>query len=77
MEILGTIRQRVDINPKDVILQLLSKEIGDGGVFERNGKFYLATEEYRNMTNEKEITEEKYRYVEALQLVLKNQKSKS
>lgn len=75
MEIYANFRQKVQVNPKDVIEKLIEKQIGWGNwVFEKDGKFYLGYEQsagYRSFDEEDGITEDRYRYVEALQLVLK------
>jgi hypothetical protein len=75
MEVYANIRQKVQINPKDVINTLIEKEIGwRNWIFEKDGKFYRGFEQsagYHSFDDEEEITEEKYRYVKALQLVLK------
>ena len=75
MEIYADFRQKVQVNPKDVIEKLIEKEIGwRNWIFEKDGKFYLGSEQSAGCHSfdvEDEITEDRYRYVEALQLVLK------
>lgn len=75
MEIYADFRQRVQVNPKNVIEKLIEKEIGSRNwTFEKDGKFYLGSEQSAGCHSfdvKDEITEERYRYVEALKLVLK------
>lgn len=75
MEIYANFRQKVQVNPKDVIEELIEKEIGwRNWVFEKEGKFYLVSEQSAGCHSfdvKEEITEDRYRYVEALQLILK------
>lgn len=75
MEVYADFRQKVQVNPKDVIEKLIESEIGwQNWIFERDGKFYLGSEESAGRHSfdvEEEITEDRYRYVEALLLVLK------
>ena len=74
MEIYADFRQKVQINPKDVIEKLIEKEIGQNNwIFEKDDKYYLGSEQSagcHSFNVEEEIIEERYRYVEALQLVL-------
>ena len=75
MKIYANFSQEVYIEPKEVIKKLIQKEIGsDNWVFEKKGKFYLGYEQSagcHSFDMEEEITEERYRYIEALELVLK------
>ena len=74
MEVYADFRQKVQINPKDVIEKLIEKEVGSNWIFEKDGKFYLCYEQSAGCNTfdvEDEITEERYRYVEALQFILK------
>lgn len=77
MEIYADIRQKVDINPIDVIQRLIYREITDEGViFEKDGKYYRSVEISRVYSEDVEITKEKYEYVRALELVLETLKQK-
>jgi len=75
MEINANFTQKVIINPKDVIEKLIENEIGwRSWIFEKNGKYYKGFEQSagcHSFDDEKEITQEKYNYVRALQLVSK------
>ena len=77
MIIYATFNQKVQIEPKDVIKKLIKQEIGNGRyswIAEKNGKFYHIHEESagcHSVSIEDEISQEKYEYVKALQLVLK------
>lgn len=74
MKIYADFRQEVYIKPEDVIKALINKEIGHSNwTFEKDGKFYLGFEQNagcHSFDMKEEITEEKYRYVQALELVL-------
>lgn len=75
MEINANIIQKVQINPQDVIKKLIEKEIGfDSWVIKKGDKFLMCTEKNAGYETEKEIEEDKYNYIKALQLVLKNLK---
>lgn len=73
MEIYVNFRQKVQVNPKEVIGKLIEKEIGcRNWIFEKEGKFYIGSEQSagcHSIDVEDEITEDRYRYVEALILV--------
>ena len=77
MKAYATFSQEVHIEPKQVIEKLIEKEIGNeyrNWIVEKDGKFYHVHEESAGCHSfdvEDEITEDRYRYVEALQLVLK------
>jgi len=75
MEIYANFRQKVQVNPKDVIEKLIENEIGwRNWIFEKDGKFYRGFEQSagcHSFDDEEEITQEQYNYVKALQLVLK------
>ena len=74
MEIYANFREKVQINPKDVIIKLIENEIGRyGWVFEKGGKYYRGFEQSagcHSFNDNEEITQEQYEYVSALQLVL-------
>jgi hypothetical protein len=74
MKIYADFRQMVRVNPKDVIEKLIEKEIGwHNWIFEKDGKFYRGFEQSagcHSFDDEEEITQERYDYVKALQLVL-------
>ena len=75
MEIYADFRQKVQVNPKDVIEKLIEKEIGwRNWIFEKDGKFYRGFEQSagcHSFDDKEEISQEQYEYVKALQLVLK------
>lgn len=75
MEVYADFRQKVQVNPKDVVEKLIESEIGcRNWIFEKKGKYYVGSEQSagcHSFDNEKEITQEIYEYVMALQLVLK------
>lgn len=75
MEIYANFKQKVQVNPKVVIEKLIEKEIGFGNwVFKKDGKFYRGFEQSagcHSFDREEEITQERYDYVRALELVLK------
>jgi hypothetical protein len=76
MEIYADIRQKVNIDPIDVIQRLINKEITDeGSVFEKDGRYYVELDEYRLGSSVKETTKEKYEYVRALELILNKLKN--
>jgi len=76
MEVYGNVRTKVDIDPEDVIKNLIKDEIGfQGWIFEKDGRYYRGFEVsagVHSFDEEAEITKEKYEYVKALQLILKN-----
>jgi hypothetical protein len=77
MKVYATFSQEVHIEPKQVIQKLIKKEIGNeyrNWIVEKDGKFYHVHEESagcHSVDVEDEISQEKYDYVKALQLVLK------
>lgn len=75
MEVYAKIKQKVQIDPKDVIENLIEKEIGTHGwIFETDGKLYKGWEESAGSHSydaKEEISKEKYDYIIALQTVLK------
>jgi hypothetical protein len=75
MQVYGNFSQKVQIEPKDVIKKLIEKEIGwKNWVFEEDGKFYRGFEESagcHSYDRKEEITQDKFEYVEALELILK------
>lgn len=78
MEIYVDFRQKVQVNPKNVIEKLIEEEIGwNNWIFEKDGKFYrgfVQSAGCHSIDDEEEITQEIYDYVRALQLVLKQLK---
>lgn len=74
MEIYADFRQKVQVNPWDVIEKLIDIEIGwRYWIFEKDGKFYRGFEQgagSHSFTRNEEITKDQYDYVIALQLVL-------
>lgn len=75
-EVYANIRQKVWVDPKDVISKLIDKAIGTGNwVFEEDGGYYKGYEQSagQHSFDEKEaITKDKYEYVQALKLVYEN-----
>jgi hypothetical protein len=80
MEIYADIRQKVQVNPKDVIEKLIEEQVGwHGWAFEKDNLYYRGFEQSagsHSYDEKEEITKEKYDYIRALQLVLENLKSK-
>ena len=74
MQVYADIRQKVEVNPKDVIEKLIEESIGwRSWIFERDGKYYKGYDQSagsHSYEEEKEISKEQYDYVRALQLVL-------
>ena len=74
MKIKAGFTQEVQINPKEVVEKLLSKELGwRGWVSEKEGKYYRCWEESagpRTWDEQVQIPKDKYDYIKALQLVL-------
>lgn len=72
MEVYGTSRIKVDIDPKDVIRQLIDKEKGyNGWIFEENEKYYMGFEVSRCCNDKEEITKECFEYINKLQDIYK------
>jgi hypothetical protein len=75
MEIYADFRQKVQVNPKNVIEKLIEEEIGwNNWIFEKDGNFYRGFVECagcHSVDCEEEISQEKYDYVKALKLILK------
>ena len=71
MEVYGKIRQKVEINPIDVINKLIENEIGfHGWIFNDNDKYYQGYEQsagLHSFDEKKEISKEKFDYVLSLQ----------
>ena len=86
MKIYAKIRQEVDVNPIEVIMLLIHKEIGDGWIYrggitsiDESEKFFKEWEEsagQHSINMDEEISEKQYDYVVALQLVLRELKEK-
>lgn len=75
MEIYASIRQKVNIDPIDVIKKLKDEALcgSRGWIFEREGKYYHEFETgggSHSWDEEEEITKEKYDYVRALELII-------
>jgi len=73
MEIHAEVRQKVHVNPVDVIDELINQEIGwRGWVVERNGKYYRGQEisaGSHSYDKEHEIGKDIWDYIKALELV--------
>lgn len=71
MKVYADIRQKVDVDPIDVIEKLIEKEIGHSGwVFIEDDKYYegyVISAGCHSMDEKEEITKEKYDYVISLQ----------
>lgn len=66
--------QEAYVDPKDVIKKLIEEEVGHGGwVAKIHDKYYRVWEEHHD-DFQKEITQEQYEYVSALNLVLERLK---
>lgn len=78
MKVYATFRQEAVINPKEVIKNLINKEIGDTNhnwIVEKDDKFYHIHEQSAGCHSfdvENEISKDKYEYIRALELVLKH-----
>jgi len=74
MRVYANTRQKVNVDPQDVISKLIEKEIGTNGwVFSENEKYYRGYERCmgtHSSDDQVEILKERYDYVVALQLVL-------
>lgn len=75
MEVYGTVFQKFDVKPTEVITKLIEKEIGiDSTVFKKNRKYYKTTIENawdHTIDVEEEISKDKYEYIKSLECVLK------
>ncbi len=73
MIVFAEITQKVNIAPGDVIQNLIEEELGTAGwIFKENDKYYRGFEQSagcHSLTDKKEITVEKYEYIQALQLI--------
>ena len=67
--------QKVNVNPKSVIKQLIDNQIGrNGWIFEEDSKYYKGSEFSagpHSIDEKEEIEKEKYDYIIALQMILK------
>lgn len=74
MEVYANIRQKVHIDVKTIIENLIEKELGNRNyIFEKDGKFYLSSEVSagcHSFSIEDSIPKEKYEYIRSLQLIL-------
>lgn len=79
MEVYANFRQKVFVNPKDVIEKMIEEEIGwQHWIFEENGKYYVGWEQSAGAHSydaQEEISKEQYDYVNALKNVLNHLKS--
>ena len=75
MKVYANFREKVDVNPKDVIEELIDIEIGyRNWIFMKNNKYYVGSEKSagsHSFDTKEEISKEKYEYVESLKNVLK------
>jgi len=80
MQVHGTIRTEVQIEPKDVIEKLIDNEVGwRGWVVKRDGKYYRGQEMSagsHSYDSEHEISKDIYDYVQSLKHVLKTLKER-
>tara|TARA_R110000796_G_scaffold70936_1_gene160990 strand:+ start:6123 stop:6362 length:240 start_codon:yes stop_codon:yes gene_type:complete len=79
MEIYAHVTHKVNIEPKDVIQKLIEKSIGNNGfLFKEDEKYYRGhaaiTGPY-SVDTKQEISKQKYQYIEALELILKELKN--
>ena len=76
MKVYATFNQEVHIEPKDVIQELIEREIGDAycnWIIEKDGRYLHIREESvgcHPVELEYEISKDKYEYIKALKLVL-------
>ena len=69
MQILAEIKQSVSIDPREVIRILIQKELKDSFMAEEDGLYYLITIDVSTpiiQQLKKEISKEKFEYLEAL-----------
>ena len=69
----GILYSKVHINPLDVIEILKKKEIGDGWVFERDGKYYMGYEYgvgCHFIDKEEGISKEKFDMILAIEVII-------
>ena len=74
MEIYADIRQKVIVNPVDVLNKLIKNEIGDGWVFEKDGKYFLGYFESagsHSYESSNEITKDTFDYINSLKIAIK------
>jgi len=79
MKVYGTIREKVDIDPIDVIEKLIKNEIGEDWVFEEEGYFFQGFEVRggnHGWDDKKGITKEFYDHIMNLTNVLNYLKNK-
>lgn len=77
MKIWANQKLEVNIDPIDVITNLIEKEIGDGWVIKEGDKYYLIIPINRLIEDKEEISKETYDYIINLQNVLKTLKDKN
>ena len=79
MEIYANFKQKVSVDPIEVIAEMINNEIGSQNWVFENGKYYLGWEESRgahSSEEQSEISKERYDYVTSLKHVLKYLKNK-
>lgn len=76
MEVYANIRQKVHVEPIEVINELIKDELGrNGWIVERDGKYYRGFEKSagsHSYDSEVEINKEGYEYIKALELIKDN-----
>ncbi|MFW6247479.1 MAG: hypothetical protein ACOC22_04905 [bacterium] len=76
MLISGTIVEKVNVDPKDVIDNLLKEELDyNKWIKKKDNKYYICFNQSagcHSFEEEVEITQERYEYIEALEIVKKN-----
>lgn len=73
MKIYANFSQEVEIDPQEVIRELIQKKIGSDWIFEEDEKYFRGFEVgagSHSFNLKKEIEEEEYKYIKALQLIL-------
>lgn len=82
MKVHANIRQEVEVNPIDVIQELINEELGNwrNWIFERDGNYYIGFEVsmgQHSMDDETGITKEKYDYIKSLEQIKEYLQKKS
>lgn len=78
MKIYADVQHEIHVDPITVIEGLIDSVVGDGWITERDGKFYRGWEQSagcHSIDQYDEITEEEYKYLEALETVMQKLKA--
>ena len=80
MEVYASFKQKVQVNPKEVVQQLMDNEIGwRGWVVERDGNYYRGEEVSagsHSFDKEIKISKSTFEYIQALGLILQTLEKK-